>query len=385
MDLNEYNKLREKIQKKDFEGKNKQLDRWLFNATFFANAISIFFAFFLLYPALQGSFLMNIGNEVFSNILAGVFSVGFLVIFEVVKRYLIRNFSFDYIWSGFKDVVTKTWLWFSLVVIIITTSFYLSMSGALNFADTFEETERIERVEFTQVENEIKIRYGNRINEHQSRIDELRSEITNIYSRISDLPQNFITERNREYQRIAVEEDRIESHRTRILELENQMAEEIKLSEKEFLGNLEEKRRGEHKNLFLFIIIVFFNESLIVLGLYFREYFEYVLYKTNSKTYESYFLKKRHYEKMIKFLYNGGYLGAGDKVKGLPDLENELMRKTKIENVPKFMGEFIGVLRKNGVIIERRGEDTKFGRDYEEALNIIKSFEENVIELEYEK
>ena len=53
MDIKKYDTLRNKINKKDFEGKNKSLDKWLYRFSFFGNIGSIFFAYFLVYPSLQ--------------------------------------------------------------------------------------------------------------------------------------------------------------------------------------------------------------------------------------------------------------------------------------------------------------------------------------------
>ena len=47
-----YSKLRDKIKNRDFEAKNKSLNSWFFKSTFLGNLGSIFFAFFLVYPAL---------------------------------------------------------------------------------------------------------------------------------------------------------------------------------------------------------------------------------------------------------------------------------------------------------------------------------------------
>jgi hypothetical protein len=386
MELNEYNKLREKISKKDFEGKNKLLDKWLYGATFFANAISIFFAFFLLYPALQSSFLMNVGNVEISNILAGGFSVGFLVVFEVVKRYLIRNFSFDYIWRNFKGVVTKMWLWLLLVITIIGVSFYLSLSGAQNFASTFDERVEIELVNVQQQVDSIRTDYQNRyITNIETDINELNQIVNEYRRKIAETPINFRTTRN-DYQQIVESTQLvINERRDELLIYRNQMSEEINQIRGQFEESKEKTARDDYSVILLFIIIVALNESLIVLGLYFREYFEYSLYIINSKTYETYYLKRKYYEKMVKFLYGGGGLGSGDIVRGIEDLENELLKKTKIENVPKFVSEFLRFLRRSGIIIERRGEKIKFGKSYEDAINIAKSLEDNIIELEYEK
>lgn len=382
MDLNEYNELRERISKKNFEGKNRKLDKWLYTTTFFANGVSIFFAFFVLYPALQGSFLMNIGNELISNIAAILFSVGFLVAFEVIKRYLIRNFSFDYIWKNIKGVATKTWLWFFLVLIIIGISFYLSMSGARNFASRFEQERTEQRTLTTNVMDSITNHYNERISFYEIENRELSNINIGYRERMSELPDNFITAR-REFQGFIREnEETIERNREIISNYRKELANELKNIEEELTTIIDERRVDDLRTIFLFIIIVALNESLIVLGIYFREYFEHQLYKLYNKNYEVSYQKRRYYQKMLKYLYGGGVLNGGDRVSGLEDLENEIIKKTKLENPSGFVSEFNRYLKRMGIIIHRRGELPKFGKNYEDALKIVESLQDNIIEIE---
>jgi hypothetical protein len=59
MDLKKYGELREKIKTKDFEGNNEGLDKWLWRFSFIGNMSSIFFAYFLVYPALLKAITLN--------------------------------------------------------------------------------------------------------------------------------------------------------------------------------------------------------------------------------------------------------------------------------------------------------------------------------------
>lgn len=386
MDLKSYNKLRIKISKKNFEGKNKLLDKWLYNATFFANAISIFFAFFLLYPALQGSFLVNIGDPMIANIAAGVFSVGFLVVFEVVKRYLIRNFSFDYIWRKLDDIVTKTWLWFSLVIIIIVTSFYLSVSGARNFATTFEYEREIEVADLTIQRDSIINIHNNRISSYEKEIRVLSDINISYRQRMSELPDDFLTARREFQQFIRENEETIKLNRNLIIEERNLMNETIEQLEKKHKTFLDERRVDDFRVILLFSIIVLLNESLIVLGLYFREYFEHKLYLMNKKTYESHYMRKKYYNKMLKFIYNNGLKGIGDPVGGLSELENQLMIKTNMDNPGRFISDFVSSLKRaNIVVVSDRRDRYKFRVEYADAINILNNITDNIIEFDYDE
>jgi len=390
MELKEYGKLREKINSKDFEGKNKKLDKWLYYATFLGNGISIFFAFFLLYPALKSSFLLNVNNENLSIVFAGFFTVVFLVIFEVVKRYLIRNFSFDNIWRKHsineeenkgRSVATKTFVWFMLMLIVIATSFYLSLSGAKNFASGFDEEREIQRVEINQEIDTLEKNYEERIKPYMEENRRL-SEINIGYrERMGDLPDNYLTARREFQQFIRENEEIIRENREIINNLNNELNNHIQNLEERHEERIKEVRDDDFNTIFLFIIIVVLNESLIVLGLYFREYYEHMLFILNQNKYEPFYRKRKHYKKLLKYLYGGGGMEPGVSVPD--DLIDLINRRTKIRNPHHFVEEFYRDMERLGVVTKRRKRDPRYFKlSYDEAMERLESVDDDVIILD---
>jgi len=373
MDLKGYNKIREKINEKDFEGKNKKLDRWLYGATFLGNIISIFFAFFLLFPALEGSFYAQINNDTISTIAAFTFSVGFLVVFEVIKRFLIRNFSFDYLWKNVKFVVTKTYVWLFLVLTIIGISFYLSLSGAQNFASTFDERIAEETV---QIEGEIEgIReyyHDEHISYYEAQIRELNEIINDYRRRISNLPDDFITAR-REYQEIVREnQELISEYREIVAEYRNSMNEEIETIRMEYDETRERAEADDFSVILLFIIIVALNESLIVLGIYFREYFEREIYLLHKNTYDVHYTKKTKYLKLLKYLFANDYHKIGDPI-NYNSLKKLLLKKSNLRRPEHLLNKFFDDLVHMGALSEQDDDGNYYIKksleDIQENLN----------------
>src|SRR5690606_38361469 len=127
MDLNKYSDLREKIHNQTFETKNKDVDKWLFIFSYFGNIGSIFFAFFLVFPALLKAIAANLAGGSFSVFLAGFMTVLILAGFELLKRKVFGNFVFDLIKARFK--MTKSiisWMMFSFC--FVAASFYFSLN-----------------------------------------------------------------------------------------------------------------------------------------------------------------------------------------------------------------------------------------------------------------
>ena len=81
MDLKKYDKLRNKINTKDFEGNNKGLDKWLWIFSFIGNISSIFFAYFLVFPALLKAITANFVTGDWGTVLAFGLTLIFLSIF----------------------------------------------------------------------------------------------------------------------------------------------------------------------------------------------------------------------------------------------------------------------------------------------------------------
>ena len=89
MNAETYSKLRDKIKNRNFETKNKSLNSWFFKSTFLGNIGSIFFAFFLVYPAMFKAIDANLIQGNWTTVLATTITILILVIFESVKRKIL--------------------------------------------------------------------------------------------------------------------------------------------------------------------------------------------------------------------------------------------------------------------------------------------------------
>jgi succinate dehydrogenase hydrophobic anchor subunit len=129
MDLKKYDELKRKNNKKDFETSNSGLDRWLYGLSFVGNILSIFFSIFLVYPGLLKAIEINIIEGFIAKLISFTITLIILVAFEVIKRYVIRNFSNEYVRNKMKLTSTG---WLTASVIIIIFSFYVSIVGSKN-------------------------------------------------------------------------------------------------------------------------------------------------------------------------------------------------------------------------------------------------------------
>lgn len=187
MELKEYDKLRKKINIKDFEGNNKALDKWLFGFSFVGNAGSIFFSYFLLYPAMLKAISINLVNGFWGTALAFTFTNIFLVIFEIIKRYLFRNFSNEYVANN-KKMNAPILGWFTVSVAIVLLSFYLSLVGSKNLASTSTIKNNIATVQVDEQKDSLFVQYERKKKTYEFDNEGLRNVNTELRSTIAQTP-----------------------------------------------------------------------------------------------------------------------------------------------------------------------------------------------------
>jgi len=372
MDLKKYDELRKKINTKDFEGKNAGLDKWLFRFSFFGNIGSIFFAYFLVYPSLLKAITINLFNNDWSIVLAFLFTIIFLVMFEIVKRYLIRNFSHDYVINSRKIKFNIIW-WFIISLSVIALSFYLSITGSKNLASTSIVKNEIELVELTQKKDSINIKYDRLINSYYNEINSLRD--ANKESRKIQNSTTNAWERRENEKIITNNEEIIKSYEIKINELITQNKEDIQELNNLYQLESNENEAEDSKNILLFIIIVVFNELIIIGGVYFREYFEYNLFIINEQKFEKIYTKRDRYRSLLMFIYNEGKLSVGDKVIPSLELKAIIAEKTNIQNSNKVVDEFLKDMDNFG-IFATTGKRRHINVSYDEAISFIEKYDD---------
>ncbi|MFW6242907.1 MAG: hypothetical protein ACOC2W_02000 [bacterium] len=374
MDLKKYDELRGKLKKKDFEGKNKKLDRWSYRASFFGNLISIFFAFFLLYPSLQETISLQIIDGFWGEFISACLTTIFLSIFEFIKRYFIRNTSDDYLTNN-RKIKPSNFSWFIGTLLIISFSFYLSISGSKNFAETSDN-------KITYIENDVKSEkdsiknvYNSKIDDIKSLNDDLNDDIDRQWDVHDDLPDNHYTRKTDIRNEIGDIRNKVDENVNKIESLEDERQTKLDEIDDEVSDLNAKNKDDDFYNAILFIIIVTFNELLIVFGVYFREYFEHTLFQINNKKFEKIYLKRDRYRSLLTFIYGEGKLDVGDKVISGMELKEIVDEKTNIQNSKKFVDEFLRDMDNLGVFVIN-GKRRHIAVTYNEAMTIIENFDD---------
>ena len=374
MELKDYDKLRKKINIKDFEGNNKALDKWLFGFSFVGNIGSIFFSYFLLYPALLKAITINLVTGFWGTAIAFIFTLIFLTIFEIIKRYLFRNFSSDYVKNN-KKVSGAVFGWFSASVAIVVLSFYLSLVGSKNLATTSVIQNNIAKTEVNTQDDSLAVRYERKKVTYEQDNQLLRNASNELRNTLSQTPVGWVSVR-RDYQSsIDKNTQIINSNQAEINKIEEQLRKRVNQLYEDFNITKEKNASEDSKNIVLFVIIAIFAELIIICGVYFREWYEYNLYVINQQKFEKVYQKKDRYRALLAFVYKDGKLAPGDKVMSGLELKEIVAEKATIQNSNKFVDEFLKDMDNLGVF-NTVGKRRMVASTYIEAQNIIEHFDD---------
>lgn len=374
MDLKKYDKLRKKIITKDFEGNNKGLDKWLYIFSFIGNISAMFFAYFLVYPSLYKAITLNFIEGMFGMIIAFIFTTLFLMIFEISKRYFIRNFSSDY-YSNFKKFNRQVLGWLILSIIITVLSFYLSISGSNNLATTSLHKNIIVDTKSSTYSDSLSHVYDIDIKKLNSYRDTLRNINNNL------LQKQLLSENPKETRLIEKNNKIIAGYEVEISNLKKEFESKIIQIKNDVHVIKSDNKIEDNSNILLFIIIVVFNELLIIGGIYFREYYEFKLYEINKNKFEKIYQKKDRYRILLTFIYKDGKMGVGDKVISVMMLKELIKDKSPNISSNKIVDEFFRDMDGFG-IFTTIGKRRQIAKEYHDALHIIENYDDTLRILE---
>lgn len=374
MDSKKYEKIRNKIIKMNFEEKYKQLSLWLFSFSFIGNIGSIFFAYFLIYPIFNDALIQYLDiNVVF---LSSFFTILILFMFELIKRIVLKIFSFDFIKNkySFKNINIVSWFLISLPLILL--SFYFSINGAMKFADKNNIIQNKYDKVLSIKKDSLKNIYDEEKKYFIDQNTKLREQNSNLRNNIIETPLNYITAR-KEYQKIIDKNiDIIKENNIEINKIEEKYNIEYENIKNEIKNKIIENDKNNEISIIVFILISTLIEFLIITGIYFKVYYDYTVYKLNENKLESYFRKRDNYLILLDFIYKRGQLNVGDVVMGLNKLK-QILNDNNVPNSNKLAVSFFTDLEYHN-IVKTQGKKKYFEIDYETAKNIIIKTGENI-------
>lgn len=376
MELKKYDTIRKEIKKMDFEGKFKRLSDWLYLFSFVGNVGSIFFAYFLIYPIFNDAISHYIQTNSINIIISTIFTILILFMFELTKRIILKNFSFDFVKERFKikEFSIISWLIISLGLIVL--SFYFSINGAMKFANNTIVVEQQINKELINEQDSIKNIYQTKKNVYELEISKLIFDNDEQRNRSYSLPQNFSTERQKIDNRIHRNDEKIKESRDLIRDLDEELIiklNQLKLEKNNILNQITDEN---NISILVFILISSLIELLIIGGIYFKSYYDLTVFRKNEPYLENFLKKRDQYLVLLSYIYKKGKLTTGDVIIGVNRLK-ETLKDNNIQNVNKLVTSFYSDLEYNN-IIKTEGKRKYFVVDYERANEIIIKLDDTV-------
>lgn len=375
MELKKYDTIRKEIKKMDFEGKFKRLSDWLYLFSFVGNVGSIFFAYFLIYPLFNDAISHYIQTDS-TNIISSIFTVLILFMFELTKRIILKNFSFDFVKERFKikEFSIISWLIISLGLIVL--SFYFSINGAMKFADNTIVVEQQINKELKFKQDSVKSVYQARKDSYYLDIQQLKDDNEELRIKRNETPLNYISARNDYNNMINQNTEEIKRFEGLIVDLDKELEGKINEFKIEKNNTLNKITDENNISILVFILISSLIELLIIGGIYFKSYYDLTVFRKNEPHLENFFKKRDQYLVLLSYIYKKGKLTTGDVVIGVNRLK-ETLKDNNIQNVNKLVTSFYSDLEYNN-IIKTEGKRKYFVVDFEKANEIITKLDDTV-------
>lgn len=351
MRLSDFKKLEESVQEQDFNKSFKNINKVMFFLSIFGHFASIFLSYFLLSKVLSG--------VIDNSIVIGVTSVILLGGLELLKREIFDKFSLQQI--KYRNIFNRDVLPLAIVsLIVVTISFYSSIGGAKEFSNKSKQID-------TQIEANIKTYQDSLSKFYNIRIDNINKEILAKKQKIEDKDKEQTTIESNEVvsrqQKNRIKDLKSEKSELKleITELESDVQNEVKSLESSIKNyETEVKQSGDGKkkenntNSIMFIIISTLVEFIILIGVYFNEYYKYRSYSDFKKKIENdaNFQKWYNYNAVLDVIYNDD-TKINDKISSIKNIQDIckvngiiLLNKDMIDLFKLFTS--LGIIRSSG-------------------------------------
>ena len=346
MDINKFKKIEKIIKENSFDIEYKNINIVMFCLSMFGHISSIFLAYFFLSKIFENTITNNYVLIFLSSIiiLSGV---------ELLKRDIFQKFSTQLIKN--KTLNKNVYPLFLLSILIISISFFATISGAKEFSSKSNEIEETMNVSYKKYEDSLN-------NISNIRISEINNDTKSIKDKI-DAKDNEQTELEKEVdgtkQRNRIKDLKSEKSELKsdiskndslISQIKSETYTKIKEYETKNFSDFSKKKEENSKNSLIFVLISTLIEVTILAGVYFNKYYifrSYNEYKTKIEK-DPNFQKWNLYNSIVDIIYTDE-IKINDK---LPSLKSilDLSKINGVNLLQKDLIDFIKVLVSLGVL-----------------------------------
>jgi hypothetical protein len=346
MKISEFKDLERKINNINFNQSYKNINVIMTILSYFGNLASIFLAYFFMSKVIAG----GIENDVavfFSSviILCGI---------ELLKRDIFDKFSVQY--SKERKLVKSVLPLAIVSLLLICSSFYLSINGAHDFSNKTDQIEMAKDTTLQVFKDSLNITYGNKIKLKEDEIAVIKTQISNKDKEQTDIEamQPLTRQQRQRVSDLKKEKEVLRGDVTKgeadITALKSERDNEIKKKEIELVSKSDKDKKDTSKNSFLFVIISTIVELAILAGVYFNQYYRFRSYREYRERIERdpNFQKWMLYEQILEIIYTED-TRMNEKLQSNKAII-EVCKVNGIIVLPKDITEFLKVVTGLGIV-----------------------------------
>ncbi len=369
MDLNKFKELEQTIKGENFATEYKNINWVMLGLSLFGNVASILLAYFLLSQILSAAIIDN-------PVLVTISSIILLSGLELLKRDVFQKLSTKVISNHGLQKTAMPLL--AVAIVVVSFSFYATISGAKEFSSKSEEIEKIAEVDTKKYSDSLTSVYNFKISEKEIEIKEIKGKIdakdaeqTSLEAVQPLTPAQRSRVRDLRAEKEILRKD-VEKADTSISQLKRELSNSIKDYEFKISSDANKAKDENKSNTFLFVAISSLIEIIILAGVYFNRYYKIRTYREFKQKLDKdpNFQKWILYDSILDLIYNPD-TKINDK---LPSTKNiaELMKLNGTNMLPRDVTDFVKVLSSLS-ILRTSGGSKYIGKSKETAKEILKS------------
>jgi len=349
MKIDKFHKLKHSLETFSFESNFKKLATTLYYFSFLGNIFLVLFSYFFLKDVTEGIPELFIGQTLFFSIFILLFMSGY----EMFKRFTFEQLTLTILKT--KQFTVNLFVGIVVCISLITGSFYLSLNGAHRLIDTTENIELI-------TDNNIQIETDSINRYYNVRLNQAQIQIQKVYDNDTD---GLLLSR---------EKASLEKWESTYRSLDSTRLVKIKNIEDKYLSKDVNKISKVEENNFAFILLVFFLEFIILIGVAFDAYYIWESYDNMKKVLGS--AKFRELElnlKLLRIFYQDGRrkkdeeIIDNDKFAASCSMQNIDVDKTDLNN-------FLQLCFDLGILQRRKDNNLAYYMmDYNESKQLLEN------------
>lgn len=360
MKLEDFEKLKLRLEVFKLEKNFFALDRVLYYFSFLGNIFLIYFGYFFIKSTVDGiPDLFPYQDEFFT-----VFVALFLIGYELTKRFVIEQSITSVIQK--RGITGPIFGGLIVSLALIAGSFYLSLNGAHRLIDTSAQVEEAVETKTSDKVAKLEQEHDDRVASYKKQIDAYQQRIDKV---INTAEGRSLYRAERET--VKGWEESIEKLREEIKAEDARLEEQVAKTETKTDTSAEREKEKISENDTAFVFMTFFLEFIVILGVGFNAYYVLGSYQETKSLLETPKYKQLELNvKLLKLYYQGGKKSTGD----LAMSASKLLALVKTQKIPcryQDVSSFVVLCTELDIVKETDNKKKQFQVPYDQAKKLL--------------